>query len=189
MGEVCVKGEKEMVYKGAVNYYNNLPLNPSEGDVWVVRYTGSSGTTPNGHAYCWDEEIEPQWIDLGNLSEFLPEGEGKIYYSGGGGSSSDCFSRTKIANGISNLRRFENSLLTVGDENNYKNNMLFLKDSSIIVNSQWNPTVSGNLLLLASRYDQNEGQYVMKLLVTIFFRILLARQIVKFLLPRVYIIV
>lgn len=44
-----------MRYRGAVNYYVNLPANPTPGDVWVVRYQGSSGTIPNGHAYCWQE--------------------------------------------------------------------------------------------------------------------------------------
>ena len=44
-----------MRYRGAVNYYVNLPSNPTPGDVWVVRYQGSSGTIPNGHAYCWEE--------------------------------------------------------------------------------------------------------------------------------------
>lgn len=44
-----------MRYRGAVNYYVNLPANPTPGDVWVVRYQGSSGTIPNGHAYCWEE--------------------------------------------------------------------------------------------------------------------------------------
>jgi len=43
-----------MRYRGAVNYYVNLPANPVQGDVWVVRYQGASGQTPNGHAYCWE---------------------------------------------------------------------------------------------------------------------------------------
>ena len=43
-----------MRYRGAVNYYVNLPANPVQGDVWVVRYQGTSGQTPNGHAYCWE---------------------------------------------------------------------------------------------------------------------------------------
>ena len=43
-----------MRYRGAVNYYVNLPANPVQGDVWVVRYQGISGQTPNGHAYCWE---------------------------------------------------------------------------------------------------------------------------------------
>ena len=44
-----------MRYRGAVNYYVNLPSNPTQGDVWVVRYQGVSGTIPNGHAYCWED--------------------------------------------------------------------------------------------------------------------------------------
>ena len=36
---------KGVVYKGSVNYYNDLPNNANLGDCYTVLYTGTSGTT------------------------------------------------------------------------------------------------------------------------------------------------
>ena len=35
-----------VIYKGAVNYYNNLPNNAAEGNAYTVKYKGTTGTTP-----------------------------------------------------------------------------------------------------------------------------------------------
>ena len=52
--------------KGAVDYYNNLPVNPSEGDAYTVRYQGTSGTDPLGIEYAWATyQGTPQWIPIG----------------------------------------------------------------------------------------------------------------------------
>jgi hypothetical protein len=42
---------KGISYKGAVNYYNELPNNASLGDCYSVLYQGTSGTTPSGLEY------------------------------------------------------------------------------------------------------------------------------------------
>lgn len=53
-------------YKGAVNYYNDLPATGNEiGDAYTVKYAGSSGTTPDGTEYVWGElSGVTQWIDF-----------------------------------------------------------------------------------------------------------------------------
>lgn len=53
-------------YKGAVNYYNNLPATGNKiGDAYTVKYAGSSGTTPDGTEYVWGElGGVVQWIDF-----------------------------------------------------------------------------------------------------------------------------
>lgn len=58
---------KGIVYKGAVNYYNLLPASgASEGDCYTVKYSGTSGTEPDGTEYIWGSyEGTFQWISLG----------------------------------------------------------------------------------------------------------------------------
>ena len=59
-------------YKGAVNYYSDLPANPTENDAYTVKYKGSSGTDPDGTEYVWalyDGNL--QWIAFGpDISQF-----------------------------------------------------------------------------------------------------------------------
>lgn len=40
-----------ITYKGAVNYYNNLPQDAEIGDCYSVLYEGTSGTIPSGAEY------------------------------------------------------------------------------------------------------------------------------------------
>ena len=52
-------------YRGSVNYFSNLPSNPSDGDAYTVKYTGSSGTTPDGTEYVWGLDTDDntyKWI-------------------------------------------------------------------------------------------------------------------------------
>lgn len=52
-------------YRGSVNYYTNLPSSPSEGDAYTVKYTGTSGTTPDGTEYVWALDTDDntyKWI-------------------------------------------------------------------------------------------------------------------------------
>ena len=62
-----------LIYKGAVDYYSNLPASPEVGDCYTVRYKGDSGTTPSGKEYAWGPiDNVNQWIDLGpDLSGFV----------------------------------------------------------------------------------------------------------------------
>lgn len=52
-------------YRGSVNYFNNLPSNPAEGDAYTVKYLGTSGTSPDGTEYVWALDTDDntyKWI-------------------------------------------------------------------------------------------------------------------------------
>ena len=53
-------------YKGEVNYYSNLPTTGvAIGDAYTVKYSGSSGTTPDGTEYVWGTVSGTnQWINF-----------------------------------------------------------------------------------------------------------------------------
>lgn len=42
-----------MTYKGAVDYYADLPASPTVGDLYLVRYQGSGGTAQLNARYVW----------------------------------------------------------------------------------------------------------------------------------------
>ena len=53
-------------YKGAVNYYSDLPASPQTNDAYTVLYTGTSGTNPDGTEYVWASyEGTMQWVPYG----------------------------------------------------------------------------------------------------------------------------
>lgn len=56
-----------LVYRGAVNYYKDLPTANNElGDTYSVKYQGETGTTADGNEYAWGEyDGTLQWIKLG----------------------------------------------------------------------------------------------------------------------------
>lgn len=56
-----------LVYRGAVNYYKDLPtVNNELGDTYSVKYQGETGTTADGNEYAWGEyDGTLQWIKLG----------------------------------------------------------------------------------------------------------------------------
>lgn len=54
-----------ITYKGEVNYYSNLPSNPTLGDAYTVKYSGTTGTNPDGTEYVWAENGGvAQWVDF-----------------------------------------------------------------------------------------------------------------------------
>lgn len=63
---------KGIVYRGAVNYVNNLPNNADVGDAYTVMYTGSSGTNPDGREFAWGKyNGSNTWIELGpDISQY-----------------------------------------------------------------------------------------------------------------------
>ena len=65
---------KGIVYKGAVDYYNDLPNNASLGDCYSVLYKGTSGTESSGLEYVWGKingGDTASWIQLGaDVSDF-----------------------------------------------------------------------------------------------------------------------
>lgn len=59
---------KGIIYKGAVNYYNDLPNDATIGDCYSVLYEGTSGSTPSGAEYVWgkiNNQNSATWIQLG----------------------------------------------------------------------------------------------------------------------------
>jgi hypothetical protein len=56
-----------LVYRGAVNYYKDLPTDSNElGDTYSVKYQGETGTNADGNEYAWGEyDGTLQWIKLG----------------------------------------------------------------------------------------------------------------------------
>ena len=40
-------------YKGTVNYFSDLPASAEVGDMYSVKYSGTSGTSPDGRRYVW----------------------------------------------------------------------------------------------------------------------------------------
>ena len=70
-----------IAYKGAVDYYSDLPQSPTVGDAYTVKYQGSSGAEPDGTEYVWgDDGGTPAWIalgpDLSGYQEALTAGNG-----------------------------------------------------------------------------------------------------------------
>ena len=52
-------------YKGEVNYYADLPNSAEIGDAYTVKYSGTSGTTPDGTEYVWGTASGTnQWINF-----------------------------------------------------------------------------------------------------------------------------
>lgn len=72
IGDVSSKLEEQikavgygMTFKGAVNYYTNLPSSASVGDVYIVLYTGSSGNKPLRAVYAYGSSGGSyQWIPV-----------------------------------------------------------------------------------------------------------------------------
>ena len=68
-----------LTYKGAVNYYSNLPNNAEEGDAYTVLYAGSSGTVADGTEYVWGKVGGTlQWIDFSKDSYTKAEVNGLL---------------------------------------------------------------------------------------------------------------
>lgn len=59
-------------YKGAVDYYSNLPKSPKLNDAYTVKYRGTSGTVPDGTEYVWQKyDGTNQWIAFGaDMSQY-----------------------------------------------------------------------------------------------------------------------
>ena len=65
-------------FKGAVDYYGDLPNDAQTGDVYVVRYQGDSGTAQLNARYAWgDVDGTDAWIYVGGGMYF--DGEYIVY--------------------------------------------------------------------------------------------------------------
>ena len=54
-------------YRGSVNYYDDLPTNPEEGDSYTVKYAGSTGSVEDGTEYTWGYDTDTgnyAWISF-----------------------------------------------------------------------------------------------------------------------------
>lgn len=55
-----------LIWRGAVNYYADLPTKVEVGDCYTVKYLGASGTDVEGIEYAWGKlDGKLQWIPLG----------------------------------------------------------------------------------------------------------------------------
>lgn len=55
-----------LVYKGAVNYQNNLPIDAEVGDTYTVLYKGTSGATAWDVEFAWGNyQGVDRWIEIG----------------------------------------------------------------------------------------------------------------------------
>lgn len=54
-----------IIYKGAVNYYKNLPNDAKLGDTYTVKYRGESGMETDGSEYVCSKENPIEWVELG----------------------------------------------------------------------------------------------------------------------------
>lgn len=66
---------KSINWKGSVNYYADLPANPTEGDAYTVLYKGTSGSEPSGAEYAWGKNMATgmyEWVKLGEGSGSTP---------------------------------------------------------------------------------------------------------------------
>lgn len=71
--ETNIKGLGEKLssvytYKGSVDYKSQLPTNASNGDVYNVKYAGTSGTTPDGTNYAY-VAADKSWDALGGVAD------------------------------------------------------------------------------------------------------------------------
>ena len=72
---------KGILYKGAVNYYNDLPNNASAGDCYSVLYKGTSGNVSSGLEYVWGKvsgQSSFSWIQLGIDSTNFEDNNNKV---------------------------------------------------------------------------------------------------------------
>lgn len=68
-----------ITYKGEVNYYSNLPSNPTLGDAYTVKYSGTTGSIPDGTEYVWAENSGvAQWVDFSKDSYTKVETDGLL---------------------------------------------------------------------------------------------------------------
>lgn len=60
-------------YKGAVDYYDDLPSSGNTvGDCYSILYKGSSGTEPDNSRYAWGEiDGVEQWIEINPVPETM----------------------------------------------------------------------------------------------------------------------
>lgn len=68
-------------YKGIVDYYNELPNDAELGDMYTVKYQGSSGTVPSGAEYVWTTyEGTDQWLQITDSidAELSPTSENPV---------------------------------------------------------------------------------------------------------------
>lgn len=68
-----------IAYKGAVNYYKDLPNNAKVGDAYTVKYKGTSGDVADGSEYVWGKDgLTNKWIKLGPDLDFTQEDKDKL---------------------------------------------------------------------------------------------------------------
>ena len=123
--------------KGAVDYYNDLPASPSEGDAYTVRYQGTSGTEPLGIEYAWSTyQGTPQWIPIGvDPSVYAKQTEMDVVANAGAknllnfdaiGSSVNVYGKTYTHNGITYTLNADMTVTATGTADSVNNSYAYL---------------------------------------------------------------
>ena len=159
-----------LIYKGAVDYYSNLPASPEVGDCYTVRYEGDSGTTPSGKEYAWGPiDNVNQWIDLGpDLSGFVEKQTAssgtRAYAFGSTGDTSVAISADN-ANGSTIVQRTGAGRIVCNDPNapgqaatkRYVDDIIDARSDSSLIPTSANTTGKMKFVILSSipetRYD------------------------------------
>lgn len=67
---VCMYGQGYFRWRGEVSYATNLPTTAVEGDVYRVKYTGTTGTEADGTLYVYNTTgANPEWVPLSVAEE------------------------------------------------------------------------------------------------------------------------
>lgn len=111
-------------YKGEVNYYADLPNNAEIGDAYTVKYSGSSGTTPDGTEYVWGTVSGTnQWINFSKDSYTKAEVDALLALKQNALSSTQLdavnsgINSTKVEQIETNKNNISNIQQTIGDIN------------------------------------------------------------------------
>lgn len=135
-----------LIWKGAVNYYSNLPANAAVGDCYTVKYAGTSGTEVSGTEYAWGNlDGTLQWIPLGpdiDIRLYIKKADAdNAYQPKGSYLKSVPMAATDTLGGITAKEKTENESVEAAiDPNTGK---MYVPDMSTSVNGK-----AGNLVSL-----------------------------------------
>lgn len=80
-----------LIWRGEVDYFQNLPANPEEGDCYTVKFSDAGGSEADGTEYAWGNSSGTmKWISLGpdisckmDKAKNAPEGNIAVFDAAG----------------------------------------------------------------------------------------------------------
>lgn len=132
-------------YKGEVYYYSDLPSTGNQiGDAYTVKYSGTSGTTPDGTEYVWGTVSGTnQWIDFSKDSYTKAEVDALLALKQNALTTAQLaavnsgIDSTKVAQ----IETNKNNILSIQDHYRYDDRQLYLQEAipteNITVGSTW----------------------------------------------------